>query len=82
MIPYDEMDWRVVKWTIINTFELGHVEEDKDQWDEFGSYEWFFHWTRPHLREAWFHIKLPLFRSSQVGAAPIAWIDRIECFTE
>ena len=34
------------------------------------------------MRVAWFHIKLPLVRPSQVGAAPIAWIDRIECFTE
>lgn len=31
MIPYHKMDWRVVKWSIINTFELGHVELDEDQ---------------------------------------------------
>ena len=82
MIPYHKMDWRVVKWSFLNTFELNYVELDDDQWDEFGSYEWFWHWTRPYLAEVWYHVKLPLVRPAQVTAAPIAWIDRIVCFTE
>ena len=83
MIPYHKMDWRVIKWMIINTFNLCQVEEDKDSWDEFGSlYEWFFHWTRPYIQEVWFRVKLPLIRPAQVGSIPIAWLDRIECFTE
>jgi hypothetical protein len=39
LIQYQKMDWRVVKWSIINTFELGHVDVDNDQWDDFGSFE-------------------------------------------
>lgn len=51
MIPYHEMDWRVVKWSIINTFNLGRVDPDMDTWDWFGAQEWYWHWTRPYFQD-------------------------------
>jgi hypothetical protein len=50
MIPYHRMDWRVVKWTIINTFNLCRRVVDPDTWDWFGTQEWFWHWTRPYFQ--------------------------------